>query len=144
MKKITCILFALVSTLFISAQTTAETQVRALEQNEVQALLSRDTSTLRKLWSPDLMTNSSSNRVNIGRQVDFVKSGLIDLTAYTRNIEQVRTEGDIVITMGSESVTPRGSLDKPGTPQLRRVTSVWMKQNGIWRLIARQTSELCR
>lgn len=131
-------------TLCISAQTTAETQVRALEQNEVQAILSQDTTTLRKLWSPDLMTNSSSNRVNIGRQVDFVKSGLIDLTAYTRNVEQVRTEGDIVVTMGSETITPRGTVDKPGVPQLRRVTSVWMKQNGIWRLIARQTSELCR
>lgn len=144
MKRVSSLLIALGLFIVSNAQNTAETQIRNLEQNEVQAILVKDTSTLRKLWSPDLMTNSSANRVNIGRQVDFVKSGAFDYTAYSRTIEHVRTEGEVVITMGFESVTPKGNLDKPGTPQQRRVTSVWMKQNGIWRLIARQTGDLCQ
>ena len=144
MKTIILTLLSVATIHVVKAQTTAENQVRTLEQNEVQAILSKDTTSLRKFWSPDLMTNSSAGRVNIGRQVDFVKTGVIDYTSYTREIEQVRTEGDIVITMGKETVAPKGSTDQPGLTSERRITSVWMKQNGIWRLIARQTSEMCK
>lgn len=143
MKKLMMFMLGAVAVVTASAQTTAENEIRVLEKQEVQAILAKDTATLRKLWSADLMTNSSSNRVNIGRQIDFVKNGVMDYSNYNRTIEQVRTEGNIVITMGNEMVIPASATD-PTKSITRRVTSVWMNQQGSWRLIARQTSELCK
>ena len=53
-------------------------------------------------------------------------------------------KGDMAITMGSEALAPVGNNSKAGQTIKRRYTNIWIKQNGVWRLTARNANELCQ
>lgn len=119
-----------------------EAEVRAMEVKEAQALLLRDITTLRQIWSPEFMVNSPMNAVNIGGQVELVAAGIISYTSFVRNIEHVKVLKDVVITMGSETVVPAGG-PMAGQTINRRYTNIWIKEKGKWILIARHANNIC-
>ena len=47
--------------------------------------------------------------------------------------------GDVVVTMGHETVVPV-SGPEAGKDVHRRYTDIWMKQDGEWKLVARQAT----
>ena len=145
MKKIILTAMAAVQSLVLIAQNDAqkETEVRAMEQVEVQALLQKDTVTLKKIWAPDFMVNSPFNMVFIGGQVGLVSAGIISYTSFIRNIEHVMVLKDVVITMGSETVIPSGVDPMAGQTIQRRYTNIWMKEKGEWIMVARHANNIC-
>jgi hypothetical protein len=145
MKKLLTVLLSLSVALFTHSQNAAiETEIRNLEQKSVQAILQKDSATLRKLWSPGFMVNSPLNRVVVGGQVEMVMAGAISYTSYVKETEKVFIKGDMVITMGSETVVPVAGNPNGGKTIKRRYTNIWIKENGSWILIARQASEICQ
>lgn len=124
--------------------TVIEAEIKALEENHIQAIMQKDTATLRKIWVPDFMVNSPRNMVAIGGQVERVMAGGIAYTSYIFEMEKILIKENIVITMGNETVVPVVGNPKGGQTIKRRYTHIWEKEkNGSWVLIARHANEVC-
>lgn len=124
----------------------AEAEIRQLEDQERQAMLNHETAILQQLWAPDFMVNAPFNQVTLNSQevIDLVNQGVIRLSAFSRNIEQIMVKKDIVITMGSEEVIPDGQMPNAGQVVKRRYTHFWIKQDGTWMLTARHANNICQ
>jgi hypothetical protein len=46
--------------------------------------------------------------------------------------------------MGEETVTPKGKAPFAGQTVRRRITNIWMKRDGQWKLTARQATIIRR
>lgn len=119
--------------------------IRSLEQIEVQAVLEKDTVTLRRIWDKNLIVNSPENRVvlstaNPADRPVMTKARL----SFTRQVEQILVRGNTAISMGSETLIPAGDQSQSGQPVKRRYTNIWEKQEGSWKLVARHASIVCQ
>lgn len=134
-----CIFYACL--LFAQDQDT-ESEIRNLEQQEVEAILKKDTVMLLKLWDKDYVVNAPDNLVNFAGKTTLdrpvVKRPRV---SFTRHVEHVIVRGNVVFAMGSETVVPAG--DRAQQPVKRRYTNIWMKQNGLWKLMARHANVIC-
>ena len=144
-----CILVAVLLLYGVSlcAQTSdIETTIRALEQKEVQAVLLKDTVTLKKFWSADFTVNNPFNTITEAGKNTLDRPVIRRLTylRFERNIEKVLVKGDVVITMGNELVVEKGKNGESGRTIKRRYTNIWMKQNNEWKTIARHANEICK
>lgn len=134
------------SILIVSAQEeqdkkAIETEIRRLEQMEVQAVLKKDTVTLLKLWDKDFAVNAPDNKINFGGKSTLDRPVLKQpRTSFTRDVEEVIIRGNIVITMGNETVVNPENQQKTVK---RRYTNFWMKQDGSWKLVARHANIIC-
>jgi ketosteroid isomerase-like protein len=116
------------------AQESAESLVRRLNNEEVQAFLKKDPSALTQLWSDDLVITNPLNRLVTKTQVlEMIKSGFLVITSYNRTIEYLRIVGDVAIVAGNETVTWGGTMPLAGKIEHLRFTAMWMKQSGHWR-----------
>jgi hypothetical protein len=108
-----------------------------LEREHTRAFLERDIARLDELWSDQLVVNSPMNRVLEKRKVlELLGAGVIAHHTYDVEIEFVRETGDALVVMGSDRVTM-----KPDSPVLRRrFTNVWRREDGRWRMFARQAN----
>jgi len=108
-----------------------------LEREHARAFLERDIAQLEDLWSDQLVVNSPMNRVLEKRKVlELLGAGIIAHHTYDVEIELVRETEDTLVVMGSDRVTM-----EPDSPLVRRrFTNVWRRENGRWRMFARQAS----
>lgn len=118
-------------------------EIQALEQKSKQAIQQKDSATLSKLWSPTFMVNAPTNMVVKGGQIEMVMSGRISYASFTGELEQILINGDIVITMGHETVVPLPGSPNAGQTIERRYTHVWKKHGESWVLIARHANNVC-
>ncbi|HMK05552.1 MAG TPA: nuclear transport factor 2 family protein [Ferruginibacter sp.] len=118
-------------------------EINSIEEKSRLAILQKDSVSLRRLWSPAFMVNTPTNNVIIGNQVDMVIRGQISYTSYKGVMEEMLVSGDIVITMGHETVVAVMGNRNGGQPIERRYTNIWKRQKEGWMLIARHGSELC-
>ena len=145
MKKIITTVLSLLIFLYGNAQSEKiETEIRKLEEMQVQAILQKDSVTLKKIWHSDFMVNSPRNIVVKGGLLERVMSGSIAYSSYTFEMEQILIKENCVITMGNETVVPVMGNPKGGQTIKRRYTQVWEKLNGTWILIARHANEICQ
>ena len=142
-------LFALsISLSFVNAQNNAaiEANIIALEQMSVKAILDLDTATLKKIWAPEFMVNTPRNDIAENRDavLNIQRQGLINYSSFTRIIEKIQIQNDVIITMGYEIFIPKENLPQAGQNVKRRFLNVWMKQKGEWKHVARQASIICQ
>ncbi len=123
---------------------TIEKEIRNLEETQAQAILQKDSATLRKRWAPGFVVNSPRNTVVTGGQVEMVMAGIISYTTYKHDLEKILVNGDIVISMGSETVVPVMGNPNGGQTIKRRYTNIYKKENDQWILIARHANEICK
>ena len=122
-----------------------EKEIRRLDRAEAEGLLKKDVAALEKLWAEDFTVNNPRNSISRGRNevLGLIRTGTIDYSSFVREIEEVVHHGDIVIVMGSETLTPVGKAPHAGQTIKRRFTNFWMKRNGEWRLTARHANVIC-
>src|SRR5215510_8202068 len=98
------------------ARTNDERVIREREERQAAAVLKQDVATLEQLWSPQMIVNNPQNGISPTRDavIDRVKRGLIRYSSFERQIEAVRVQGDVAITMGSEKVAPIGDAPRAG------------------------------
>jgi ketosteroid isomerase-like protein len=121
------------------AATAAE--IRKLNAAEVQAFLSRDAQTLERLWADEFVVTNPLNRFVTKRQVlEMVRSGVLVITAFDRQIEYLQIYGDTAIVAGRETVTWGGQMPNAGRTESLRITVVWMQRGGVWRQVARHAN----
>lgn len=144
MKKMASLFLLLFTVLYSRAQEDKlKIEINNLEQKSRQAIVSKDTATLHKLWSPTFMVNAPNNKVIRGGQAEMVTGGLVSYTSYQGEMEELLVNGDIVITMGHEAVVSAVGNANGGQVIHRRYTHIWKRHGESWLLIARHSSELC-
>ncbi len=145
MKKLTLSLLCAVCACHLVAQDQSiESEIKRLEQMEVQAVLKKDTVTLLKLWDKDYVVNAPDNKINFAGKTTLDRPVLQrSRTSFTRDVEQVIVRGNIVFSMGSETVVPTEDKTNTQNTVKRRYTNIWMKKDGSWRLVARHANVIC-
>ncbi len=131
---------------YLSAQNaTVETEIRNLEQTEVQAVLNKDTMTLKKLWDKDYIVNNPENKIILAEQNSIDRPVLQkQRTDFSREVEKILLNGNIAISMGKEIVTSMADSSKSEKTIVRRYTNIWMKKDGLWKLVARHANKICQ
>ncbi|MBC7934536.1 MAG: nuclear transport factor 2 family protein [Rhizobacter sp.] len=122
-----------------------EAEIRKLEQIEVQAVLSRDTTALLKLWDKNFIVNSPENRIVLAGKTPVDRPVLTKpRTSFTRQVEKITIRGTFAFSMGSETVVPAGDQPNSGQIVKRRYTNIWEKQDDGWKLVARHANLICQ
>jgi len=121
-----------------------EATIRAIENESALAVLHLDYATLERIWSERLVVSTPANTLAPNRAAVFdlfrQRSGLL-YSAYEKNIECIVFSDDVTIVLGAETVVPRHP-PTTGESMQRRYTNIWKRENGTWRLIARQATML--
>jgi ketosteroid isomerase-like protein len=119
----------------------AEKEIRRLNIEEPEAFLHKDSKTLARLWSDDLVVTNPLNKfVNKQQVLGMIESGFLVIKSYDRQIEYLRFYGDTAIVAGSETVMWGGKMPNAGKTEHLRFTGVWMKQGGRWQQVARHAN----
>lgn len=131
--------FAASASASAATATQVETEIRALEQRQVDIALSGDRDALRDVFSPDFrMVNPSGGIANREELLELLAGGSPPYAAATYTTDWVRVDGDVVLTTGTEEVEFGG--ERAGQKQLRRITQVWERAESGWRLALRHAT----
>lgn len=146
MKKIIITICLFFPGYYLFAQDPAiETEIRKLEQDEVQAVLNKDTSALKKLWDKDFVVHNPESKIILATPNPADRPVLQrQRTSFTREVEKIIINDDVVISMGKETVVATEDPGKPDQITERRYTNIWMKKEGSWKLIARHANKICK
>jgi hypothetical protein len=141
--------FLLLPVTFLHSQTSsnnAEVEIRRLEAEQVEYLMSGKLAEMKKNWAADYTVNNPFNVVQ-DAATGPIQNGVLTYSKFERNIEKVLVHDSLVIVMGSELVVPKtapkGSSHDTDQPIKRRFTNVWMRKDGKWLMIARHASNIC-
>jgi hypothetical protein len=97
-----------------------EATIRALEQQQCQAALAGDATTLKRIFAADYQMVNPAGQLTTRAQL------LALLTGPTHPYRSARYTTDLVRNLGKVMVT------------IGRETQVWVRQHGTWRLSVRQ------
>lgn len=124
------------------ASASQEETIRALENQEREAVLAADTATLERLWAESMIVNNPQSSISADRNVvlGLVRSGRIRYSSFTRTIEAIRFDGDLAIVMGAEEVAAAGDAPRAGQAVHRRFTNLWKKRGATWVMVARHAN----
>ena len=123
------------------AGSSTEKTIRDLEQLQAKAAIARDRATLEKIFAPDFKIINPSGAVG-GRDVLLnllASDGPAPYASATYTTDEVRDYGNVVVSVGMDTVVPNTG-PQAGKTVLRRVTQVWQKQKGVWRLTLRHAN----
>ena len=117
-----------------------EAQIRELEQRQVTAAIARDRATLERLFAPDFRLVNPSGAI-AGKQelLQLLTEGTSPYRSAIYQTDAVSVYRDVVVTIGLETVVPASGV-QAGRQVRRRVTHVWQRQGGQWRLVLRQAT----
>src|SRR5438045_7525667 len=106
-----------------------------LEEMQRRAVLEGDVGAIESFWAVDLLVNGPHNRLLVGRDatLDLVRKGVIDFERFDRSVERVELQGDMAVSMGTESVMQKHG-PQAGEVIHRRYTNVWRQSDGRWQL----------
>lgn len=123
------------------AQQNRETEIRKLEKMEGEAWVNKDSTTLFKLFSPELVVNAPINRViNLDVLKMLIRSGKVNISFSEKNIQQISFIGNMAVVMGSDIVKPQGAMENAGKTVTRQYTDVWIMGDAGWHLTIRQAT----
>jgi hypothetical protein len=126
-------------------QSIVEAEIRANEQREVQAILARDTIVLKQLWDKDFIVHNPESKIVLAKPNSVDRPVLQNQrTSFTRVVEKIMINGDVVISMGRETVVSTNETSASEQTVERRYTNIWMKKGGSWKLVARHANRICK
>lgn len=127
-----------------ASETEIKEQIRVLEEREVQAVLTRDASTLERLWDKGYVVHNPQGRIVLPGATVMDRPVFRNTRAsFVREVESIVVQGGVVFSMGSETVIQSLDSAKSGEVIKRRYTNVWMRRDGVWKLVARHANEVC-
>ena len=119
------------------AQSKAEAAVATAVETLRKGMLDADKAVLDKYTAPELSYGHSSGKVETKQEfVESLSSGKSDFLAIYLSNQTIKVEGNTAIVRHvlSGSTNDNGT---PGTVKLS-VLTIWQKQGGQWKLLARQ------
>ena len=129
-----------------SASSKAEAEIRKLEAQQIEYLMSGKLDEMKKNWAPDYTVNNPFNVVQ-DAATGPIQTGALTYSKFERSIDKVLVHDSVVVVMGGELVVPKtapkGTSHDTHQPINRRFTDVWMRKDGKWLMIARHASNIC-
>jgi uncharacterized protein (TIGR02246 family) len=121
-----------------AAAADGEAEVRALEQQQVQAAVAGDAATLKRIFTDDYQMVNPAGQITTREQLLALLTGTTHpYRSATYTTDVVRKLGNVIVTIGREDVVPNQG-PQAGQIVHRRVTQVWVREKGAWRLSVRQ------
>lgn len=137
------------SLLQAAAPATDATTLRDIEQQQARAAIAGDRAALERFFAPSfVLVNPSGARVTRAELLALLtRGGTPPYTSATYETEEVTVRGDVAYTVGLETVVFSADVQgmqgaQPGQTVQRRVTHVWERQGGQWRLVLRHASNV--
>lgn len=123
------------------AQVSTEAELNRLEDLRYQAMQAQDAKTMGELFGEEFVyqtlqgvTHSKASYINV------ITSGDVRINSFRRENSRVRFYGDTAVVM---AVTHLDVAFKGEPRQLSLFyTNVWVKRDGRWQLVARQSTQL--
>ena len=107
----------------------------------MDAFVPNDPSSLDRLWSADfVVTNPLNKFVTKQHVLGMVRSGVLVITSYDRQIEYLRLNGDMAIAAGNETVVWGGKMPNAGKTEHLRSIGIWSRRGGRWQEVARHAN----
>lgn len=118
-----------------------EALIRKLEDMEREAILKGDTTLLSELMSKKIVVQNPENAIVGFQQImDRIKKGKINYASFERRIDNIAFMNGMAVVMGLETLVPQADTQHAGKTVTRRFTNIWTKENGNWKLTARQAT----
>lgn len=113
---------------------------------EAEAILKKEFSALDELSSADFVSSSPDEEIDRsnGNLKELIRTGVIDNTSFTREIEAVLSYNKTFVITGRETIVPSDASPQEGQTVRRRYTNIWMKRNGKWLLTVRHANIICK
>lgn len=120
-----------------------EAEIEALEQREASAELRGDIAELERLWSEDLLANSTS-KIIAGKEtlLNLIRAGRLRLLRFERRTVRCVKQEDLAIATGNE--TSEIAIDPPVGTFFCSYMNIWKRQNGQWKLLGRHVGLISR
>ena len=135
------LLSAFLTPLCLLAQVSEDSLIHRLEDRERIAILKGDTIALSKLMSKKIVVHNPENTiVGLGQIMERIRIGKISYSSFERSIDTIVFVNEIAVVMGEETIIPKGVTQNAGKTIKRRFTNIWTKENGDWKLTARQAT----
>jgi len=124
-------------------ESAAEREVLKVEEELDQAFAKGDTATLDRIWADDVIYTSASGQVFTKAQYpERFRSGARKFDSFAHDDIRVRLYGNMAVLTGrSTSVLHDGGKLSAGP---RRFTHIYVKQDGRWRLVAHQVTDVAK
>lgn len=118
----------------------ATQRIRALEQQQAQAAIARDRAALDRIFAPDFqIVNPSGVVASKEELLALLLGGTSPYRSAVYQTDTVRVYRDVVVSTGLETVVPNTGA-QAGQQVRRRVTQVWKREGGDWRLALRHAT----
>lgn len=127
--------------LFSFAQTSAQAKILQAETRRFEAMVQRDTATLQKIISDDLIYLHSNNlKENKQEHISNIGAGKLVYQKMIREDANIRRYGKTAINNGKVHVT--GILNAAPFEVLLSYTAVYHKRKHIWQLVSWQSTRI--
>jgi len=118
----------------------AEQEVNKVSDEIIEALGRTDVAALDRLYADDYIVTQSFGILSKAQLMDAYKSGRLKYTSASDKDRSVRVYGDTAVTTGV--LTLKGKNPNEDFTSNTRFTAVFVKQQGRWRLVAAQLSDI--
>lgn len=110
--------------------------------DEVVAAIDRnDADAFDRLSTADYTFVNPGGKVwNKKQYLDLIRSGTLKVESYTRDEESIRFYGDTAVVIYRS--TPKGTFKGQELTSQRRVTTIFVKQDGHWLTAGRQSTPI--
>jgi ketosteroid isomerase-like protein len=116
-------------------------EIQAAEKSWRQALVARDVGALEKLYTADLIYAHSTGKVESKKEyLDRLASGRQRYESWTEESGRIVLHGDSAVSHSISRAT--GTNDSGAFNDHLMVMHLWVKQQGVWRLAAHQTTKI--
>jgi ketosteroid isomerase-like protein len=123
---------------------TTDSDIAAVEDAEralTEAILRDDADAFGAFFAPDCLVHAPNNKINTAADsIALMRAGVIAYSSFEHRVEHRARLGDYVVTMGEETLVPKGSAPNAGKTVRRRFTDIWGKVDGKWLLKLRQAT----
>lgn len=100
-----------------------------------------DAATLDRLYVPDYTFVTPAGQVwSKAHYLELMRTGDLKSASYSRDEEAIRVYGETAVVIYRS--TAQGTLKGTAFNSQRRVTTVLMKQDGVWRALGRQSTPI--
>jgi len=116
-------------------------EVEEIERKLTEAILADDVDFFARCFASDCLIHAPHNKVVEAKDsISLFRAGLIAYSSFERRTERAAKMGDYVVTMGEETMVPKGKAPNAGKTVRRRFTDVWGREGGTWKLKLRQAT----
>jgi len=118
----------------------AEQEVVKVSDEIIEALGRTDIAALDRIYADDYILTQSFGLTSKAQLMDLLKSGRVKYTYASNKDFSVRVYGDTAVTTGI--LTLKGQNPNGDFTSNTRYIGVWVKQQGRWRLVAAQLTDI--